>query len=370
MSVPVLDVLEFYSGLGGMHYALAESGICFNVIGALDINTLANHVYKFNFPKTKLLQKNIEGLTRQDLDKLKADLWTMSPPCQPYTRQGKQEESNDTRAKSFLNLMKILKDMEFPPKYIFIENVKGFEGSDTRDLLVQALKLKDYKFQEMLVTPTDFGIPNSRLRYYLLAKLAVSFKYQTTDNVFEMSSISSDDGNLIQQNSLAKYVKSINSKCQQKLVKDFILNSNQDIKISDYDLPEDILKRFHNILDIVYGDSAKSCCFTKSYSKYIEGTGSVYSCLPKDEIDKSYQNINATTTNLTENEKLQLLLRMNLRYFTPCEVSSLMCFPKEAFSFPDDVTRKQKYRLLGNSINVHVVAVLMKYFLFEQENMN
>ncbi len=41
-----------------------------------------------------------------------------------------------------------------------------------------------------------------------------------------------------------------------------------------------------------------------------------------------------------------------------------MGFPKE-FSFPDEITLKQRYRVLGNSINVRVVAELIKYLLLD-----
>ena len=50
-----------------------------------------------------------------------------------------------------------------------------------------------------------------------------------------------------------------------------------------------------------------------------------------------------------------------VRYFTPNEVSKLMCFPKE-FTFPL-ISDKIKYKLLGNSINVEVVKILMDYLL-------
>lgn len=39
-----------------------------------------------------------------------------------------------------------------------------------------------------------------------------------------------------------------------------------------------------------------------------------------------------------------------------------MGFP-ESFSFPESTTLKQRYRTLGNSINVRLVAELMEYLL-------
>ncbi|KAI9313369.1 hypothetical protein BX666DRAFT_1975839 [Dichotomocladium elegans] len=44
-----LRMLEFYSGIGGMHYAAILAGWDFEVIKAFDINNVANDVYKHNF---------------------------------------------------------------------------------------------------------------------------------------------------------------------------------------------------------------------------------------------------------------------------------------------------------------------------------
>lgn len=55
-------------------------------------------------------------------------------------------------------------------KYILVENVKGFECSLARDKLVATLIESGYTYREFLLSPVHFGICNSRLRYYLLAK--------------------------------------------------------------------------------------------------------------------------------------------------------------------------------------------------------
>ena len=89
-----LRVLELFSGVGGMHSAcdvvsdVIETEM--SVIGAVDINTVSNEVYRHNHPSTPCLQRNITGLTPQYLRSLSPDLILMSPPCQPHTRQGKQ----------------------------------------------------------------------------------------------------------------------------------------------------------------------------------------------------------------------------------------------------------------------------------------
>lgn len=53
-----------------------------------------------------------------------------------------------------------------------------------------------------------------------------------------------------------------------------------------------------------------------------------------------------------------------LRSFTPREVANLQGFPPEpAFSFPPESTWRQRWRLLGNSLSIDVVAVLMAQLL-------
>ncbi len=52
-----------------------------------------------------------------------------------------------------------------------------------------------------------------------------------------------------------------------------------------------------------------------------------------------------------------------LRYFTPEELLRLFCFPVDSFSFPLDeaLTRRKKYSLIGNSLNVRVVGALLAH---------
>ena len=57
-------VLELFSGIGGMHFALREAGIASAEVGAaMDISDVANRVYRHNFPKTNHVAGNICGLT-------------------------------------------------------------------------------------------------------------------------------------------------------------------------------------------------------------------------------------------------------------------------------------------------------------------
>lgn len=80
----------------------------------------------------------------------------------------KQRDLEDPRARSLVSLINILTECAKKPEYILLENVKGFYHSASHALLHNALHSAQYYVQEFLLTPLDFGIPNQRLRYYLL----------------------------------------------------------------------------------------------------------------------------------------------------------------------------------------------------------
>ncbi|XP_068529935.1 tRNA (cytosine(38)-C(5))-methyltransferase isoform X1 [Anas acuta] len=400
-----LRVLELYSGIGGMHQALRESCISAEVVAAVDVNTLANEVYKHNFPSTPLWAKTIEGITLKEFDRLSFDMILMSPPCQPFTRIGLQGDISDPRTKSFLYILDILPRLQKLPKYILLENVKGFESSSARNELLRTLETCGFKYQEFLLSPTCLGIPNSRLRYFLIAKLQQEpfffhapgqiltrfpdledkiqcleelCKDKAVDKVCESSSLPSGEKSLdpnvgphcSSKKSLPKgaflfkleTAEEIARKHNQnndssiQMLKDFLEEENEEM--SRYFLAPKFLVRYAFLLDIVKPTCRRSTCFTKGYGHYVEGTGSVLQTAVDVQLESVFKHIE----NLPEEEKLGKLSTLKLRYFTPREIANLHGFPPE-FGFPDKVTVKQCYRLLGNSLNVHVVAKLISVLL-------
>ncbi|KAF8927188.1 tRNA (cytosine-5-)-methyltransferase [Haplosporangium gracile] len=421
-------VLEFYSGIGGMHYAFDRSGHKGEILKAFDINTTANEVYAHNHGKKQLAQRNIEAVPMEFYDKQQADVWLMSPPCQPYTRTGNQEGSKDTRAKSFLYLMDILPKMEHPPNYILLENVKGFEESDSRDLLVEALATAGYEFQELLITPLQIGIPNSRMRYYCLARKTGTvggFVHPVTGTLIgyiPSTDSSNDDEQKVaqdkdfvdgrRQGDLSGLSTPVAAKKQRTGIStstvtkegDAAAKPDEDALLADpmlalkidtleqyidftdmsdermerYMIPDKTLLKYGRLFDIVKSSTRRSCCFTKGYYHFVESTGSIYQMVQDKDTAITFDEAEAlkssakarsdTESTLAEEETtkaLNLLRTLGLRYFTENEVARLMGFPivEGKFSFPKTTTLKQRYRVLGNSINVKVVGELIKYLL-------
>ncbi|XVF34400.1 hypothetical protein REPUB_Repub18cG0055600 [Reevesia pubescens] len=354
-------VLEFYSGIGGMRYSLIKAGVDAQVVEAFDINDKANDVYQHNFGH-RPYQGNIQSLNDADLDSYGAHVWLLSPPCQPCTRQGLQKHSADARAFSFLNILELIPRMSRPPNMLFVENVVGFETSDTRAKMVEVLAKSDFITQEFILSPLQFGVPYSRPRYFCLAKRKpLSFWCQLFNNQLLWSPIplfgndkkmvigehdlsqenwdeliescqpiekfleftsSSAQVDLETSSSVTTDVSSNGMETSEKFVEGFVFDFSS---IDQFVVPLSLIERWGSAMDIVYPDSKRCCCFTKSYYRYVKGTGSLLATV---------------------------------------QVANLHSFPED-FQFPNHISLRQRYAMLGNSLSVAVVAPLLQY-LFAQ----
>ncbi|CAD6204994.1 GSCOCG00003090001-RA-CDS [Cotesia congregata] len=348
-----MRVLELYSGIGGMHYAFEKSGVPGTIVAAIEISTVANEVYKHNFPSTKLINRNIGSLTVKDIEDLKIDSIFMSPPCQPFTRNGLQKDIEDARTISFFHILELIPQLK-NLKYILLENVEPFSKSVSRDILISCLQNIGFNYRECILSPSDFGVPNSRSRYFLIAK--------KNDLPFCLSKYSSDitADLILELLPKSQRFKTFKNKHPEYLTNDCIklseiVSNSNDIDTQEYNLPESILNKYVKVLDIRSPDSKGSCCFTSAYGRYAEGTGSVFSPLLSSDVEEKIYE-------LKNNEQLinylDIIKSLRLRYFTPSEVSRLMCFP-DKFTFPSTISKRQRYKLIGNSINVHIVSLLI-----------
>lgn len=356
-------VLELYSGIGGVHCAFHVAGIPHEIIGAVDVNTAVNEIYSFNFRRTHLMQRNIMSITTKEMEALQPDVITMCPPCQPFTRVGLKQDSQDPRSESFLHLLNVIAQLQRKPSYIFMENVKGFECSDVRDILIDMLQKSEYNCQEFLLTPSQIGIPNSRLRYYLLAKLKpMSFPFTLTEEVQNVWPSTDIDLKMHVPTSFQGKC-SFHSQGNEILPLHLFLEDGDLSDFKNFMLPDKILLRYATVLDIVNKNQSKSCCFTRAYGHYIQGTGSVLHTNVEHKVTNVYEEVSRISD---QTQQLVLLRKLGLRYFTPKEVSNIMCFPGR-FCFPSHTSSRHRYKALGNSVNVCVVSCLLQLLLSERQ---
>lgn len=308
-----------------------------------------------------LCQTDISTLTAARLSQLQADLWLLSPACQPYTKLNPNARgASDPRAQSFLhlidNVLPQLAVQQVHPRYLLVENVAGFQDSETRYHLVSTLKRLGYQIAEFNLTPLQFGIPNSRLRYYLLAKLS------------HLKFLGCDDSrlNILDHIPSQHPVMSVATQCLNHYLDELDNESMASFRVSDR-----VLEKWGRLFDIVLPSGTRSCCFTRGYTQLVERAGSILQMNEQLDTTMVFDEFLAAQRN-GDAQAVQLLGCLRLRYFTPDELLRLFHitdpFTTAPFNFiwPLGVSLKSKYRLIGNSVNVEVIRRLINYLFIEE----
>lgn len=221
--------LEFFCGIGGFTAATKSHPI--EVVGAWDASQHVIEIFRHNWDDPSK-QRNILQLKPEELQQIDADIWWMSPPCQPYTTRGLQRDLEDRRARSFLHMVELFEAVR--PPSLAMENVEGFLKSEARTFLFERLDSLGYQFREAIICPTELGIPNRRPRYYLVA---------SRDGLSEIDL----------------------TPRSRRPVRDFLdANPDPDLYVGASDLAE-----YGHGFDIVdpTDDDAVTACFTSAYGK-------------------------------------------------------------------------------------------------------
>ncbi len=287
----MIRALELFSGIGAFAEASAKRNI--EVVGAFDQDPRANRTYLLNHG-LKPISRNLDTIAAAELPS--AEIWWMSPPCQPYSVRGNQRGLNDPRSRSLVNLLGLLKIHR--PKVLMLENVAGFRDSDAHRLALGTLSDLGYECHGLELSPVDFGVRMRRPRFYLVA---------TADGVaFRTPSIPQSH-----PTSLKDFIR-------EKVSADLIVSQE------DYE-------RYSQSLHIINAcqNDAYAICFTSGYWKSYRSSGTFI------EI---------------ENQKI--------RRFSPEEIVALMGFSAE-FSFPPELTTSAKLKLAGNTVDVRAIDYLL-----------
>ncbi|KAH8981533.1 S-adenosyl-L-methionine-dependent methyltransferase [Lactarius akahatsu] len=285
--LPTVRALEFFCGIGGLHTALTRSAVSDNatVVRAFDWDQSACAVYAANHGPGIVRRVDINSLTAEALESLNADLWLLSPACQPYTVLNPNAKgAADPRAQSFLRLMEevlpALTERGAAPTRLLIENVAGFEASTTRTRVLDVLTKLGFATRELLLTPLQFSVPNSRLRYYLLASCA-SGAFRSSvyppDRILRhipgRAAIWEDTRASGASDTVGNWVRPL---------RDYLDRENA---VTANTVPDRVLIKWGRLFDIVSPCATRTCCFTRGYTQLVERAGSILQ--ENEELDVS-----------------------------------------------------------------------------------
>lgn len=298
-------VLELFCGLGGVAAALGEASAAgaAHVAAAIDVDRRALAVYAANHPGPTVA-RTLDSIRPPDLAAFAADLWTMSPPCQPFTRRGRGRDLDDPRTRGLLAVLAAVAAVR--PPWLFLENVPGFAGSAAHRRLTETLGAAGYRWHERLLCPSEIGMPNRRRRYYLVAG---------------RQDVPLGEPAIPRQPP------------PRRPLGDFL----DPDPAPELTVPAELVRRYRHAVDVVdpADPDAVTACFTSAYGRSPVRSG-------------SYLVIGQSSGAAFP----------TLRRFAPAEILRLLGFPP-TFRLPPDLSLAAAWHLAGNSLSLPAVGALL-----------
>jgi len=166
--------LDLFAGCGGLTFGLIAAG--FNVLGAVEEDSVAAAAYGYNFPGVPISVSDIEAIDprkyRRQLGLAVGELALLAgcPPCQGFSSLRTRNGSRRIRDKrNHLVLQMIRFAAEFQPKVVLMENVPGVLRTKTFKSFCTALRKLGYQISFQVADAARFGVPQRRRRMLLLA---------------------------------------------------------------------------------------------------------------------------------------------------------------------------------------------------------
>ena len=153
--------------------------IDYEVVGYSEFDKFASNLFDANHKdKNGNPLVNWGDITKIDPNKLPDfDMFMGGFPCQPFSSAGMQMGTSDPYGRGTMlgHIIRICKVKK--PKYIFLENVKGFthgKFQPIHDQLIKDLQEMGYGVNPLakaVLNTKDYGIPQNRERLWMFAQL-------------------------------------------------------------------------------------------------------------------------------------------------------------------------------------------------------
>ena len=166
--------IDLFAGAGGLSLGFEQAG--FDIAGAVEIDPIHCAVHKFNFPKTPIIPRTIEGLTAKEVRRLlgigarAVDCVFGGPPCQGFSMIG-HRALEDPRNRLVTDFVGLVADLD--ARTFVFENVKGLTVGAHRAFLAELVEAFDsagynVRLPWRVLDVANFGVPQHRERLILL----------------------------------------------------------------------------------------------------------------------------------------------------------------------------------------------------------
>ena len=162
--------LDLFSGIGGFREGLTRAG-GFTCTGYCEIDEFADKSYRALFDTEG--EWFCSDIKKADPDEIpEFDLLCAGFPCQPFSIAGNLGGFSDPRGTLFFEIARLAAARK--PAYLLLENVPNLlshDGGRTFASILHALDRLGYGVEWQVLNSSDFGVPQSRKRLYLIGYL-------------------------------------------------------------------------------------------------------------------------------------------------------------------------------------------------------
>ena len=160
-----LSVLDICTGAGGEASGLESAG--FTNVTAVEIDARACQTLRQNRPTWEVIEGDVRAIDANHFRGV--DLLAGGVPCPPFTIAGKQLGPDDER-NLFPETLHLIEQVR--PTAVMLENVPGFASAkfdSYRNDFIEKLSALGFEVQWTILNSADFGVPQLRPRFVLVA---------------------------------------------------------------------------------------------------------------------------------------------------------------------------------------------------------
>jgi DNA (cytosine-5)-methyltransferase 1 len=177
-----MNTIEMCAGAGGQAFGLHEAGFSHEVLIEIDefaCKTLRHNNEKLGLGWGEIIHGDLKEFAASRAAQFfgKIDLVAGGVPCPPFSKAGKQLGSDDERD-LFPTALEIVRKVR--PRAVLLENVAGLMDAKFllyRQQIKNELQKLGYASDWQLLNASEFGVPQLRPRFILVALESAAFKY-------------------------------------------------------------------------------------------------------------------------------------------------------------------------------------------------
>lgn len=171
-----MAAVEICAGAGGQALGLDQAG--FGHEAAVEIDRDACATLRLNRPQWRVFEEDLRGFSGRHFKGI--ELFAGGVPCPPFSIAGKQLGPDDERD-LFPEALRLVEETR--PAAVLLENVRGLASdkfASYREGILRNLAALGYESSWRLLSASDFGVPQLRPRFLLVAlkkHIAPHFKW-------------------------------------------------------------------------------------------------------------------------------------------------------------------------------------------------